>query len=294
MAAFQTGAADLASIAFYQVGTLREANPELNLAIYDTSRSNYYYCNQNPEHSPLFVDVRVRQAMMYALDRQLIAETVYQGFATPTIGTQPPLSIAYQPDEIRTPYEFDPERAKGLMDEAGWVAGADGIREKDGVRFSFETIYNDTSDTFAQQIPYMQQAWRDIGIEMKPQSKPFPTVVDAVIAGDFEMALSSFGWNVDGGQGVMFRCDATPPDGFNRMRYCNPRYDELDDLQLRELDAGKRIALLTEQTNIVNDDAAAGILLFQQRISGYSPRVHNYFPNGFNSGWSLPRVWLEE
>lgn len=294
LAAFQTGAAELAGIAFFQVKSLRESNPELKLEVYDTLRSNYYYCNQDPDRSPLFVDARVRQAMMSALDRDLIAETVYQGFATAAIGTQPPLSIAYRPDEITMLYEFDPEKAAALMDEAGWMAGDDGIRKKDGVRFSFETMYNDASETFEQQIPYMQQAWREIGIEMKPHSRPFATVIDSVIAGDFEMALSTFGWDVDGGQGVMFRCDATPPDGFNRMRYCNPHYDELDELQLRELDVEKRIALLTEQTNIVTDDAAAGILVWQQRISGYSPRVHNYFPNGFNGGWLMPWVWMEQ
>lgn len=158
LAAFQTGAADLASILFFQVEQVRESNPELNLTIFDTTRSNYYYCNQDPDHSPLFVDARVRQAMMYALDRDLIADIVYQGFATPAIGTQAPLSIAYRPDEIDNPYSFDPDKARSLLDEAGWVVGDDGIRENDDVRFSFTTIYNETSETFAQQIPYMQQA----------------------------------------------------------------------------------------------------------------------------------------
>lgn len=294
LAAFQTGAADLASVMFFQVEQVRSESPELRLDVFDTSRSNYYYCNQDPERSPLFVDARVRQAMMYALDRDLIAEVVYQGFATPAIGTQSPLSIAYRPDEVATRYAFDPEQARALLDEAGWTVGDGGIREKDGVRFRFETIYNDTSETFAQQIPYMQQAWRDVGLEMQPVTKPFSTLFDLVSAGDFDMALSSYGWSVDGSQGEMFRCDATPPDGFNRMRYCNPRYDELDDRQMRELDAGTRIELLTEQVNIVNDDAAAGILVFQQRIAGSSPRVRNYFPNDYNGGWSMPWVWLGE
>ncbi|HWV24178.1 MAG TPA: ABC transporter substrate-binding protein [Thermomicrobiales bacterium] len=294
LAAFQTGAAELASIMFFQVEQVRRENPELRLDVFDTARSNYYYCNQDPDHSPLFVDSRVRQAMMYALDRDLIAETIYQGFATPSIGTQPPLSIAYLPDEVRTRYDFDPDMARTLLDKAGWIVGDDGIREKDGVRFSFETVYNDTSETFAQQVPYMQQAWRDVGLDMRPLTKPFPMIFDMVTAGDFDMALSSYGWSIDGSQGEMFRCDAIPPDGLNRMRYCNPEYDALDDWQMQELDVEKRIALLTDLTNIVNDDAVAGILVFQQRIAGSSPRVHNYFPNDYNGGWSMPWVWLEE
>src|SRR5699024_4581347 len=155
LAAFETGAADLAGVMFYQMEELQTEYPELHLDVFDTSRSNYYYCNEDPEHSPLFVDPRVRQARMYALDRQLIADTVYQGYATPAIGTQSPLSIAYRPDEVETRYHFNPDKARELLDEAGWTVGEGGVREKDGVRFSFETVYNDTSETFAQQIPYM-------------------------------------------------------------------------------------------------------------------------------------------
>lgn len=294
LAALQTGAAELGSVMFYQVAQVRQENPEIRLDVFETSRSNYYYCNQDPERSPLFVDARVRQAMMYALDRDLIAETVFQGYATPAIGTQSPLSVAYRPEAVRTHYAHDPEQARALLDEAGWTVGDDGIREKDGYRFRFEIIFNDTSETFAQQVPYMQQAWREVGLEMEARTIPFGAIFDAVTAGDFDMALSSYGWSIDGSQGEVFRCDSIPPDGLNRMRYCNPHYDELDDRQMRELDGEKRIELLTELTNIVTDEAAAGVLVFQQRIAGSSPRVRNYFPNDYNQSWCMPWVWLDE
>ncbi len=293
-ATLQTGESDIIEVDFNVANELRDQNPELVIEAYDTLSFNYFYTNQDESRGAPFTDVKVRQALMYALDRDLIADTVYEGFAIRAVGTQPVLSIAFDPERINTDYVFDPDMAASLLDEAGWTVGDDGIREKDGERLSFETLYSEGAATYEQQIPYMQQAWREVGIEMLPTAIPFPTLIEQAIAGNFDMAVAGFSWGVDGSQGDMFRCDATPPNGFNRMRYCNERYDELDVQQRAELDQEKRIDLLIEQSNIVNDEAAAGILVFRQSIMGSNPRVHNFFPNGYSAFWGLPYYWVEQ
>jgi peptide/nickel transport system substrate-binding protein len=294
IAALQTGATDLTEIPFTQATPLRESNPELQILNYDTTSFNYYYTNQAEDKGLPFTDVKVRQALQYALDRDLIAETVYNGFAIRADGTQPVLSIAYAPDRINTVYTYDPEKAAALLDEAGWTVGGDGIREKDGQRLSFETLYSEGVATYEQQIPYMQQAWREVGIEMLPSAIPFPTLLEVTDAGNYQMAVLGFNWDIDGTQDIMFACDATPPAGFNNMRYCNPEYDALIEASKRELDLEKRIDILIEMSNIVNDDAAVGITVFRQDISGASPRVHNFFPNGYSEVWWLTRAWLDQ
>jgi peptide/nickel transport system substrate-binding protein len=143
-------------------------------------------------------------------------------------------------------------------------------------------------------VPYMQQAWREVGVEMLPTAIPFPTLIDNLNAGNFQMASLGFSWDVNGDQGDMYRCDAIPPTGFNRMRYCNPEYDELNDQSSRELDNERRIDLLIEQTNIINNDAANGILVFTRDIMGNGPRVHNFLPNGYFNFWSLPYIWVTD
>lgn len=294
LAQLQTGQADISEIEFSNADTLRESNPELNIVDFDTTGFNYFLTNQDESKGTIFTDTKLRQALLYALDRDLIAETVYQGYAVRAVGTQPVLSIAYRPDEIETDYVFDPDKAMALLDESGWVPGNDGVRVKDGRRLSFEVIFAEGTATYEQQIPYMQQAWREIGAEMIPGSIPFPTLIDRIIAGNFEMAVSGFSWSVDGGQGDMFRCDATPPNGFNRMRYCNEEYDRLDELQRTELDVEERIDILIEQSNIVNNDAAVGITVFTKDILGSAPRVRNFYPNGYSNFWSLPYIWIEQ
>jgi peptide/nickel transport system substrate-binding protein len=112
---------------------------------------------------------------------------------------------------VSTIYNFDPEKAKSLLDEAGWIdADGDGIREKDGVKFSFEFLYSEGSQTYVQLVPYMQQAWGEVGIEMTPVQMPFASLLDQVIAGNFQMAIAGFTWDVNGDQGVMFRSDGFP------------------------------------------------------------------------------------
>lgn len=287
-----TGEIDFYSIPSSEIANI-EQDPNITLHVYPSNSFSLYSANQDESHTPLFVDARVRQALMHALDRELIIESIYFGYGEVATGTQPPLSIAYAPDRMRTVYDFDPERARQLLDEAGWVEGEDGIREKDGVRFSFEALFVESSIAYSQQLPYMQQVWRDVGIDMIPTAVPFGVMNDATQPGNFEMAFYAFFWGFDGSQGDMFRCNAVPLEGFNSMRYCNPEFDDLDRQAQQELDQDRRVELLIEATNIVNDDAAAGVMLFGESFIGARSRVHNFIPNGYSFLWSMPYVWMD-
>jgi len=77
------------------------------------------------------------------------------------------------------------------------------------------------------------------------------------------------------------------------MHYCNEEYDRLDALQQAELDGEKRIDRLIEQSNIVNDEGAAGIMVFRRAPTGSLQTVHKFLPNGYGLLWSLPYVWKE-
>jgi peptide/nickel transport system substrate-binding protein len=294
IAELQTGESDLIEVPFAQANDLRESNPELQIVDYDTLDFNYYVANQDEAKGLMFTDVKVRQALQYALDREIIAETVFDGFAIRADGTQPVLSIAYAPDRINTVYTYDPEKAGALLDEAGWTMGGDNVREKDGQRLSFEMTYSEGYAPYEVQVPYMQQAWREVGIEMIPSVIPFPTLLEDDQAGNYQMSLLGFGWDPDGGQDSMFACDMVPPNGFNLQRYCSEEYDALVQPSKTELDVEKRIDILIEMSNIANDDAAVGITVFLKDIFGASPRVHNFFPNGYDTVWWLTRAWLDQ
>ncbi len=288
-----TGESDIADVPFTQAAALAASNPELTIANFDTLAMNYYHVNQDETKETLFLDPLVRQALHYALDRELIAETVYQGYAIQANGTQPVLSQAYAPDRTNTVYNYDPDMSRSLLEQAGWVdSDGDGVVEKDGVKFSFEFIYSEGVATYVQQIPYMQQAWREVGIEAIPSAIPFPTLLDQTDNGTYQMTVQGFNWSPDGAQIAMYGCEFTPPSGFNSMRYCNEEFDRLETAAIGELDPAARIDLIIEASNIANDEVATGIIVFRQSIVGSSPRLNNFTPNGYSTVWSIGKTWV--
>lgn len=276
-----------------EADSLRE-NQDLNVVDFDTFGFNWFSLNLDPAQSTLFVDVQLRQALLHALDRQLMADTIYFGYAIQADGTQPVLSFAYAPDQINTIYNYDPDRARELLAEAGWVdSDGDGIVEKEGQKLSFEVFFSEGVAQYEQQLPYMQQSWREIGVEAFPSAVPFPTLTDSADAGTFSCVVWGFNWDATGSQDAVFGTENAPPAGFNVMRYSNPEYDALIPLEKRELDRAAARDLLIQQSNIANDDAAAGIIVFRKNINSSRRTLHNFFPNGYGLLWSITKSWVE-
>jgi peptide/nickel transport system substrate-binding protein len=136
--ALQTGEVDISGLSPAQAPAFIKSNPDLTITEYDRANITYYETNMDETKTTKFLDVRVRQAMLYALDRDLIAERIFLGYAVRADGPQPPLSPAYAPEEITTVYRYNREKSNQLLDEAGWIAGANGIRERDGTPFTFD------------------------------------------------------------------------------------------------------------------------------------------------------------
>lgn len=294
LSALKTGGIDLYETVPPALVKDMQSAPGVKVDIYDNFNFNWYAYNLDPTKSKVFQDVEVRRALFMALDRKLIADRIYLGEAEVAEGTQPKLSIAYAPDKITHKYDYDVEGAKKLLDQAGWKVGSDGVREKNGVKLAFTAQYSQGVSTYDQMLPYMQQAWKAVGAKVNLKAVPFPTLLDTMNkTHDFDMVLLGFSWDVTGNQGAMFDCDSYN-GGFNVMKYCNPKYDELDDQQRHELDPAKRIPLLIELSNIANDDLPVGIFIFRKTPSAYATRVHNYFPNGYSLLWSLTYAWVEK
>src|SRR5215207_8459746 len=151
-----------------------EATEGLEVSIYPTRGFTFYGTNMDPEKTKLFLEPQVRQALFYGLDRESIVNDLWLGYAEVAQGTQPVISYAYAPDRITTKYDYATEKAKALLAEAGWTdTNGDGIVEKDGQPFAFELMYNTGSPTVNQLIAYMQDAWRAIGVDMKPRAVEF-------------------------------------------------------------------------------------------------------------------------
>jgi peptide/nickel transport system substrate-binding protein len=290
--ALLNGEIDAASLEPSDVETVK-ATPGLEVATYPTSSFTFYMTSLDPEKTELFLDQRVRQALFSALDRESIVNDILLGTAEVAHGTQPVISYAYAPERITTKYPYDPEKAKSLLAEAGWSdTNGDGIVDKDGQPFSFEMIYASGSPTTDQILAYLQDAWRAIGVEMTPRALEFAALVE-VLTGDhnFDAALLGFGWDTSFIQDAMFGC-AQYEGGFNMVKYCNSKVDELNAQAKRTFDEETRRELMIEATNIVNDELPVAVMHFSKDNIGYSARLQNFKP-GFG-GIDLAYVWIQQ
>jgi len=141
-----------------------ESNPNLEII---RQRQNVYYFVVLNQNDPRLQDVRVRQALLHAIDRQAIIDSVLQGYGEIATGPIAPLLQAFYTDDVAT-YPYDPERARALLEEAGWTPGPDGILVKDGEPFRLEM----PTGQFGYLVPatlLVQQYWRDIGVQADVQ-----------------------------------------------------------------------------------------------------------------------------
>lgn len=269
---------------------------DVEIITYPTLAFTFYGANLDIEKTPLFQDVVVRQAMMYALDREGINETVRGGYGEVAVGTMPTLSWAYNPEGIEEPlrYDFDPDLANQMLDEAGWTKNADGVREKDGLVLEFDMHYDSGDPQQTATAAIMQENWNAIGLAMTPIGEPFQQLVER-IAGtfDYEVFLVGFFWGASPDQGPMFDCDSYA-GGFNIVKYCNPEVDALLDEARAEPDQAKRIELYTEYQNTLLADIPMGVMIFPQGITGLNTRVHNVFANNVNERFNPETWWVEE
>ncbi len=268
----------------------------LEVQIYPGYSFSYVGLNMDPEKTTLFQDQRVRAALFIAIDKEAIKNNIYLGLGEVARGTQPKLSFAYAPERVEETYDYDPERARQLLADAGWAdTNGDGIVEKDGQDFRFELLLPSGGGAVTDQLlAELQQRWREIGVEMTPNLMEWSAMQDVTdTTHDFQALLQGFQWDPSGNQGALFRCDSYE-GGFNNLKYCNEEFDRLDDQQLRELDREKRRELLIEQSNIVWNDLPVLIYRFGVERPGYTERLHNFFPTGTGGPyWSLPFVWIE-
>ena len=244
------------------------------------------YVNFNVEHGPLR-DVRVRQAVAYAIDRQAIVDAVWRGKARLADTLLPAEHWAQAPAGSLQRYPHDAARARMLLESAGYKADRRGVL----VRLEMKTSTDETTRLLAQ---ILQSQLADAGIELTLRSSEFGTFFSDVSAGRFEMyALRWIGSNEDPD---IFRyaygSDRFPPKGGNRGHYSNARVDELlaraastTDQQARRRDYGEVERILSEELPGIPLWYPNNELVHTTRLMGAVPRVDGSF--GF-----LRDAWL--
>jgi len=270
-----------------------EGTPGVAVTEFPSRGFLFYEFNLDPDVTTKWQDQRVRQALLYALDRESIVNDILLGYAELAQGTQPAVSYAYAPDQVTTKYSYDPDKAAALLTEAGWIdSDGDGIRDKDGEALSFELLYPGGLAEWDQLVAYVQDAWSAVGVDARPRALEFPALIEATTTNPtFDIAFYRFGWDASFMQDAMFGCDQYQV-GFNDMKYCNPKLDEIFAESKRTFDENARRELLIQASNIVNDEQPVGILVFEKGHAAYNDSLRNYLPGTW--GVDLNQVWIQQ
>lgn len=238
-----------------------EDNGELVL-LKDPSLSSAY-AGFNCEKEP-FDNILVREAINYAINVDDIITSALEGAATPAAGPINDLVFGYD-DELE-PYPYDPEKAKELLEEAGYG---------DGFSTSIWTNDNPTRVRIAEII---QANLKDIGIDLKVEQMEWATYLEGTENGEHDMYI--LGWvtvtgDADYGLYPLFHSSQHGGAG-NRSFYTNEKVDQLLDIGRTSIDEEERLAAYKEAQDIIVEEAPQVFLYFTDQTTGTQARVQGF------------------
>ncbi|AHA08863.1 TPA: ABC transporter substrate-binding protein [Bacillus toyonensis] len=286
---FQTGEVDYTGLGtgdeiLEQAKGLEFANIQIETA----ASFSYIYMNNN---KPYLKDKKVRQALIYGLDRKKYVDTALKGYGTVANVPIHPTSWAYTEEGVNK-YEYDKEKAKKLLDEAGWKVGSDGVREKDGQKLKLSYFGPSAAKDSDLLIPIAKENYKEIGVEFNPEFMDFNTMLSKVNKGDYDLASVSTPITSDPSETA-----GEYLSGVNdkSLGYKNAKVDELIKKGIETVDIEKRKPIYKELYKELSDDPPVILLNYRRTITGYNGNIKGIDSEKYNSiSANLPVLSFEK
>lgn len=246
--------------------------------LHEAMELGYQYMAINHDRE-IFQDQNVRQALIYAIDREGIVDNCLLGHGQKMNAPVSPLSWAYNPEV--NDYPYDPEKAKSLLNEAGWTMGDDGVMTKDGERFEVTLMYPTGNKVREQSAPIIKENLKEVGIDVELSLMDFPSMREKAINGrDFDLCLIGWSLSPDPDASFAFHSRNDYVGGWNYIAYHNERNDTLLDAGVATTDMEARKEIYQEWTKLMNEDLPYIFLYAQNKIHGVNSRI-----KGFDLDW---------
>lgn len=202
--------------------------------------------------TPQLANPKVRQAIVHAIDRDFIIDTIFSGFGKPIDGPFSRLS-AYKDGGVETRYPYDPKRAAQLLDEAGYPADAK------GVRFALRLVPLPYGELWSRQAEYLREALGAVGIKLNIVSTDVAGWFKRLVSFDYDLAQNFVYTTPDPAIGISYAYKTVQGDnagttGGNINRYSNAEVDALLDQGAHEPDEAKRRQIYSRLQQILSRD----------------------------------------
>ena len=242
-----------------------------------------------------FKDVRVRQAINQAIDKQALIDGVLYGLGSVATGPYPKESWAYDP--AIAPTRYDPSGAKALLAQAGWVdRDGDGVLDRDGQPFRFTILTNQGNDVRRQVAELIQQQLKAIGIDVRIKVIEWSTFVHEFIdKRRFDAVLLGWSLSRDPDLYDIFHSSKTKEGEYNFVSYANPEVDRLLIEGRRTFNQAQRAHIYHQIHRYLYDDQPYTFLFVPDALPIVSARFRNVVTSPIGIGynfidWYVPRV----
>lgn len=249
----------------------------LNLDLYMQNGYGYIGLNYG---SDKVKDPKVRQALLYGLNRDGFMQSYYQGYGQVYNSHILPTSWAYNPDVPK--YEYNPEKAKELLDEAGWKdTNGNGVRDKDGVELELQWLTYTGSKYVDALIPIVQQSWEQIGVKVTPELMEFGTMMDKVNNREYDIFNGAWNLSIDPDPSGIFAIYQDVPGGFNNIGWRNEEADKLLKEGKGTTNQEERKKAYAEWQLKFSEDVPYILLGNAQEMFASNSRVKGYNPSTY-------------
>ena len=244
---------------------VHQLQEEGRLGVATADGSDYAYIGLNLR-DPILGDVRVRQAIGYAIDRQAIVNFLRRGYARVAVGILPPMSWAFEPQVFD--FTHDPGRARQLLDQAGYP-DPDGDGPLTRFRLSLKTS---TSEIYRVQAAALQHDLARVGIGVDVKSSELQTLFADVLHGTFQLyTLQWVGVTDPDMLRRVYHTNQRPPAGLNRVHYSNPEVDGLIDQAASSPTEEERRLLYALAQRAIARDVPYISLWYKKNVAVYQP-----------------------
>lgn len=274
----QAGGLDLMSLTPIQYKTQTDTPAfTRNFNKYRYLSFSYTYLGYNLI-KPLFQDVRVRQAISYAIDKQEIIDGVLLGLGHVATGPYKPDTWVYNANVKR--YAYKPELARDLLKEAGWTdSNGDGVLDKNGEPLAFTIVTNQGNDLRSKTAEIIQRRLKEVGIKIEIRIVEWATFLkEFIFPGNFDATILGWSGGPEPDQFNIWHSSKTAPRELNFIKYNNPEVDELLERGRRIFDRSERKKIYDRFQEILADEQPYTFLYVGEALPAVARRFRGIEP----------------
>jgi len=281
----------------HDVDWIFEASPQLYRLVENVPGTKLAWVSVNGYETlglnmarPLLSDLRVREAIQYALNKQEIIDKLTYGQMMLATEDLPRWMWAFNPHIQPVPENLTEARA--LLSQAGWSPGPDGIMQKNGTKLSLELVATNSSATSREATVQIQQMLHNAGIEVDIRfytaQQLFATPAEGGILqlGKYDLTFNGWFAGIDPDDSTGLMCKYIPPNGWNSTRYCNPEMDNAQNIALGNYDKHTRTAAYYKIQELQAHDIPAIYLWWVRQMHPISTAFKGFDPNPVTESWN--------